>query len=303
MKKRYLIVLIILTLLVSSCKQHPIEQFPKNQDMNDTAAYYLRITQMGTSDLLIYGNGSAYYVNPINRSGPIAKQGVLSPEKTKYLIYLFYKNKFFSMKDEYDPPALLRMTDMGSDIVYIRVGNKTKFVDDYGGSGPSGFKKIISELLDSVKDLPDVKPENIESMCHAMVGEYILAIPNASPHYDNQYNYCLQRAVDPNSCEKYESDLKYICYVHSYYEEHEFTVDLCGTLKNAEYKYQCFKEANPQMVTKEMCDGINQAYEKFSCYQDIQYENISSELCAEISWGNGDAKAICYQMALENQKN
>lgn len=141
--------------------------FPNNYEKNNVIIYSFLSTMVGRYDIVIYGNGSAYYLNGIQNSDNTgARAGILPEEKINELISMFKDKGFFCLNDNYEP--FISGTDMGTQRVSITIGDVTKTVEDYGGSAPNQFRDIVKELENSVKDLPSVTQSQV---CGAIVTE------------------------------------------------------------------------------------------------------------------------------------
>jgi hypothetical protein len=177
------------------------DRFPEEYDVNSVIIYNYRSTMIGRYDIVIKGNGSAYYFNDIPDNfanieegwKTESRHGILSQEKIKEIVDLFKENKFFCMKDDYDPLIyLFSATDLGMDYVSFTINGMTKTVKDYGKSSPYPMRKIIYELRNSVKDSPQIEYKELrEKMCNVIIEE-LSKVPKVNTRYF--MDYCLMVA-------------------------------------------------------------------------------------------------------------
>lgn len=96
----------------------------------------------------ILGNGSATYQGEqFVKTLGVQKYGI-PVNDVEELVALIYQKNYFSLKDRYEVGA----TDLPTIITTVRVGDKIKSVENYGGAGPAQLHEIeqkIDELSNS----------------------------------------------------------------------------------------------------------------------------------------------------------
>jgi hypothetical protein len=162
------IILLFLISFVWSLSIQNKDDIPiKNYSTDNVIILAYQRTMIGGYNILIYGNGTAYYA-PTNCSK--SKAGRLSQEKVTEIINLFKENDFYNLKNQYGHE--IQITDLGSDNVTIIINNVTKSVDVYGLGGPSSFREIVNKLRNATSNLPNVTENNSYELCHAMTTEF-----------------------------------------------------------------------------------------------------------------------------------
>ncbi len=125
--------------------------FPQVYDTKNIIIHNSLSSMGGGYNLVIYGNGSAYYsTHYLNQFG--AKAGILSDQRINEIISAFRNNDFFCLKDDYSP--IIYFTDAGTNTLSITIDGKTKSVENYGNSAPSNFYAITTVLGEGINELP-----------------------------------------------------------------------------------------------------------------------------------------------------
>jgi hypothetical protein len=98
--------------------------------------------------LTISGDGNVVYEGTrfVKTEGIHSFQ--IPQENVEELVSLFYQKDYFSLNDRYEVPA----TDLPTVITSLKVDDKKKTVENYGGSGPERLHEIerkIDELTNS----------------------------------------------------------------------------------------------------------------------------------------------------------
>ena len=148
------------------------DEFPEAYNLSEVIIYSSRFggpDYYGNRTIIVYGNGSAYYIGYRGSSKPKACSGVLPQERIDEIIKLLREKRFFCLKEEYAP--LLYTENLSINYVSFTTTGATKRVRDYGASSPSSFGEITRELDDSVKDLPQIRQEETDEFCHVIMEE------------------------------------------------------------------------------------------------------------------------------------
>jgi len=144
------------------------DDFPGEYDYNDVIIFTMRSSPIGSYYILIYGNGSAYYLSDFRRnmSGKTeARAGVLSQEKIEKIINLFKEKKFVCLKEKYE--SFIPVSDGTLNRVSFTINGVEKNVIDRSLIIPPPFlKEIMDNVKSIVTGLPKIKPEETYAFCY-----------------------------------------------------------------------------------------------------------------------------------------
>ena len=149
--------------------------FPGDYNTQNVTIYNTYSSMMGGYSLVIYGNGSTYYLSILH--GSTARAGVLPQEKIGEIVNLFKDKKFFCLKDKYDNQDIFSLSEPDFTTLSFTIDGITKTVRStrYGSSPfpsyPQSIYEINDELGKSAVQLPQVKPENADDFCLALKKE------------------------------------------------------------------------------------------------------------------------------------